>query len=121
MKLNQFTCALAASLGMIGAAQAAVVSSQSYTESGGLRTGSSLYPIGTAGSAGVGVNGVLLGVKAAVSHFDTLGYTNAYGVIDFSGKQIVADGKAPGVWPADHSGRRLSAAPKSISLKVGWG
>ena len=69
MKLNQFACALAASLGMIGAAQAAVVSSQSYTESGGLRTGSSLYPIGTAGSAGVGVNGVLLRLSAILTRW----------------------------------------------------
>lgn len=121
MKLNQFACALAASLGMIGAVQAGVVSSQSHTESGGLRTGSSLYPIGTAGSAGVGVNGVLLGVKAAVSHFDTLGYTNAYGVIDFTGKQIVADGKAPGIWPADHSGLGVWAIKKVGAQDVWFG
>ncbi|MBK0000480.1 Slam-dependent surface lipoprotein [Erwinia sp. S38] len=87
--------------GAAGVAQAAVLSNQSYTEAGGIRAGATT---GTTPVAGAGVDGQLYGAKATFSHFANPSYLSG-GAYKFSGRQLVADGLAPG--PAgpgpDHS------------------
>lgn len=108
MKFNQIAFALMATFGVIGSVHAAVGAGQSYTESGGVRVGSSTsivyLPLG---QAGIGVNGTfpLTGALVPASHFaDDPDYLDGNDVLRFSGKELVNDYGAPSTWPIDHSG-----------------
>lgn len=107
--------------GVAGVAQADVVSGQSYTETGGIRVGAATGV--TPAVPGAGVNGELFNSLAQTSHFAFSDYQNATtGVYNWSGRQIVADGVAPGPEsPADHSGLGVWSFAKAGSDDVWYG
>ncbi|MBK0035765.1 hypothetical protein IBT47_26155 [Erwinia sp. S43] len=78
--------------GAAGAAQAVVVTNQSYTETGGIRVGQTTAAVPTPAA---GVDGQLYGAKATFTHFASPTYQDASGAFHFSGREMVADG-APG-------------------------
>ncbi|MCL2898745.1 Slam-dependent surface lipoprotein [Brenneria tiliae] len=89
--------------GTAGAAQADIVSGQSYTETDGIRLGAATFQ--NPGVAGAGVDGQLLNQLAPATHFALADYQDSTGVYTWSGREIVADGAAPGPdTPIDHSG-----------------
>ncbi|NIF23473.1 MULTISPECIES: Slam-dependent surface lipoprotein [Pantoea] len=108
----------AALMGAMGMAQAAVVSAQSNSDTGGIRVGAT-----STGAAGAGVDGQLYNAKATFTHFADAKYqSTSTGVYHFTGRQLVADG-APG--PAgpgpDHTNLGVWSFAKVGSQDVWFG
>ncbi|TNL09683.1 hypothetical protein CYD30_12630 [Kosakonia cowanii] len=90
-------------LGAVGTAQAAVVGGQSYTEAGGIHISqTATNPPATAAY----VDGQLGNIPVVTTHFALSGYQDSNDVYHWSGREIVANGDAPGpeIPPANHSG-----------------
>ncbi|MBK0032593.1 hypothetical protein IBT47_09880 [Erwinia sp. S43] len=103
IQIMKKTVLAVAVLGVIGTAQAAVVGNQSYTETGGLRV---TKTTATTPVTAAYVDGQLGSIPVATTHFALSSYQDSTGVYKWSGREIVANGDAPGpeIPAANHSG-----------------
>lgn len=104
--------------GTAGIAHAEVLSGQSFTDPGGIRVGSSTFPVRS--KPGAGVDGQLRNAIAATSHFANARYKADTGVYHFSGRKLVEDG-APGSDVRDHSKLGVWSFAQAGNLDVWFG